>query len=476
VAKNLYKPSIITSMLVLLLLFLVIGQNVAVAQEKPYEGVTVNIITAKLFFSPAFEAAWKNAAQELGIKIVISEYTLDDVLNKVLLDYSAGLRHWDIFLVSEMYRGTVVHAGASMPLDKFIEDPNLTSREVQEYIEEGLYFEPACVGDGVWAPKGERYSIGSLSNPNALFYRTDIFNHPDEKIAFKEKYGYDLEPPKTWSQYMDIVNFFTRKKGETLAGEKLEEDFWGTVQSWSPGINALHDYVSMAANFGYRDFLFDLETGYPNWNSPVNKRVISMLKDMMAYTIPGSLEYNSAASFGMFASGRVAMTIEFFTRGYEMALDPEVSNVIGKWNIAHLPLKEGLTGEPWTLVGASPFHIYSLSENPEAAYALLERISTYDYQKKMMKDYGYCYLKPVYEDPEILEDPEIGEKIKMEGYLGEMYPFVYPIPGALEAMRVAAIAGDSINEVLSGAKSIDESIDKAQEELVKIAIESGHND
>ncbi|MGO7374108.1 ABC transporter substrate-binding protein, partial [Rhizobium ruizarguesonis] len=33
-------------------------------------------------------------------------------------------------------------------------------------------------------------------------YRIDLFENAENQSAFKEKYGYDLAPPKTWKQYL----------------------------------------------------------------------------------------------------------------------------------------------------------------------------------------------------------------------------------------------------------------------------------
>lgn len=44
------------------------------------------------------------------------------------------------------------------------------------------------------------------------YYRKDWLEDDANKAAFKEKYGYDLAPAKTWEQYQDIAEFFTNKE------------------------------------------------------------------------------------------------------------------------------------------------------------------------------------------------------------------------------------------------------------------------
>ena len=71
------------------------------------------------------------------------------------------------------------------------------------------------------------YGVPANSCIGFLTYRRDLFENAEEQAAFKEKYGYDLEVPSDWDAYRDAAEFFTRKKGEKLAGEVLDRDFYG---------------------------------------------------------------------------------------------------------------------------------------------------------------------------------------------------------------------------------------------------------
>jgi ABC-type glycerol-3-phosphate transport system substrate-binding protein len=66
------------------------------------------------------------------------------------------------------------------------------------------YYSEYPKGSGrYWAVPLEADAIGWA-------YRKDWFEDPSEMKAFKEKYGYDLAPPKTWMQLRDIAEFFYR--------------------------------------------------------------------------------------------------------------------------------------------------------------------------------------------------------------------------------------------------------------------------
>ena len=75
---------------------------------------------------------------------------------------------------------------------------------------------------------GKKVSVTLDGDTFLLYYRKDIFQDASEKAAFKAKYKYDLpDPPNTWKQVVDLAQFFTRKKGQKLAGKTLTKDFYG---------------------------------------------------------------------------------------------------------------------------------------------------------------------------------------------------------------------------------------------------------
>ena len=63
--------------------------------------------------------------------------------------------------------------------------------------------EPLLFGDKL-------YTLPWHDGPECLIYRRDLFEDVSEQQAFCNRYGYELKPPATWSQFTDIARFFTR--------------------------------------------------------------------------------------------------------------------------------------------------------------------------------------------------------------------------------------------------------------------------
>ena len=64
---------------------------------------------------------------------------------------------------------------------------------------------------------GKYWALPAEVDANGFLYRTDLFEDAGEKAAFKEKYGYELAPPKTYKELRDIAEFFTRPQTSTAS-------------------------------------------------------------------------------------------------------------------------------------------------------------------------------------------------------------------------------------------------------------------
>jgi len=153
--------------------------------------------------------------------VFIEEIARETLREKTTTVLMAKKERYDVSYVDKAWTGGYAKAGLLRPLNDFIKDPNVVA--------------PWFSIDNLRPPiddltvDGKIYGFPSEGDCQFLFWRTDLFNHPEERAAFKAKYGYDLKVPETWKEYLDVARFFTRKKDERLAGKILEEDFYGTT-------------------------------------------------------------------------------------------------------------------------------------------------------------------------------------------------------------------------------------------------------
>jgi len=85
------------------------------------------------------------------------------------------------------------------------------------------------------------YGLPFHDGPECLIYRKDLFEDSTEKENFKTQFGYELHPPKTWTQFTQIAEFFNRPEDNLYGcafanypdGHNMVFDF--CLQLWTRG-------------------------------------------------------------------------------------------------------------------------------------------------------------------------------------------------------------------------------------------------
>jgi multiple sugar transport system substrate-binding protein len=324
--------------------------------------------------------------------------------------------------------------------------------------------------------EGELTSLPLYVTGTTMFYRTDILDHPDEKVNFEATYGYELDVPETYEQFYDVAEFFTRSKGEKLAGKTLGADFYGVSHSNKPVNFLWFDFVNVLMAFG-ADNIYDPEELQPTFNSPEAVAAGEYYVSLVSFLPPGHLTMASGAATAMFAEGNVALQVEFFGRGATLSMNPENSKVSDR--VAYLPNPSvpGTNRPHATIHTGNGVSLYSLSENLEAAYKVLELAFSPQMMKKvtMEKYLPYDWIPP---RPSVIEDPEV---LAMAPHLADVpelldtsknYFFFSPtLPEYPQAMD---IAGNALSKALAGDVSVRAAFNQAQKELEELFKRAGY--
>ena len=88
--------------------------------------------------------------------------------------------------------------------------------------------------------RGSTYGVSIDGDFQTWVYRTDLFSDPAEQKAFKDKFGYDLAPPRTWKQLDEIALHFFRPEQGLIGCTDLRNQGWGYT-------NWYQRYVPMAS-------------------------------------------------------------------------------------------------------------------------------------------------------------------------------------------------------------------------------------
>jgi multiple sugar transport system substrate-binding protein len=240
-------------------------------------------------------------------------------------------------------------------------------------------FSPAALRQYGEYPEGSGniYALPINQDAMGLVYRKDLFENPDEKAAFQQKYGYELAVPETYDQMRDIAEFFTRPS----------ENLYGLASYGSRDYDAVTSpFDGILWSFGGE--LWDPETKKAQGiiNSDVAVEALTFYRDMFEFMPPGAAgwfydEVNNAVHTGI-----VAMAINWYYFFFVHA-DPSINPYAANMGYDMLPGQTGSDGvfRRAASVGGQGLSISSYSKNIEESWKFLEWFMTPEIQWKWVE-------------------------------------------------------------------------------------------
>jgi len=349
--------------------------NWALAQ-KPYEGVRITVLVHSGHQAVPWYKYAKYIKERYGIELVVVEAPPEELFTKALLGIRSKPAKYDIIQFNSAFVADL--APYLLPLDDYI---------IKTPGEGGVAFGDIlpCFREyqDMWG--GKIYALTIDGDIFFLYYRADLFENPIERKAFKAKYGHDLEPPKTWGEFLEIAEFFTRKKGEKLCGQTLQRDFYGAAFQLKPPrvfywyLFVYWPYIA-AATKGEPHY-FDPKTMKPLISTEAAIKALEVLKKATKYMPPGVLGWEWDETFTAFMKeGCVAMTIHWPDEGKrapELAPLPIPNPPKPKLGVTLPPGVIGPDGKlyRYTMIDAAwVAGIAKNSAHPDAAWAVLSFI------------------------------------------------------------------------------------------------------
>lgn len=402
----------------------------------------------------------------------MSNYSFDELHDKLVLDYTGGNQVWDYVFVQSATRAEWYASGLIYPISRFHkENPGLVDKELAAMDD---WYQVSIDENTL---NGELTSLPLYVTGNTMFYRTDLLGHPEEKANFRAKYGYELKVPETYKEFYDVAQFFTRKSGQKLAGQTLRADFYGASHS-NKAVNFMwFDFCNVLMAFG-ADNIFDPETMRPTLNSPESIAAAEYYVSLVPFLPPGHLTMASGAATAMFAEGNVALQVEFFGRGLTMSVDPANSKVADKVGFAPDPTVPGKNRPHATIHTGNGVALYSLSRNLPAAYKVLELAMSPRIVKKVFLE-KYAPFGWVVPRPSVMRDPEVVARAPFlkqaaEELLDASKNYFFFLPSIPEYPQAMDIAGNALSKALAGEAEVRAAFNQAQKELEELFKKAGY--
>jgi len=290
-----------------------------------FSNVTVNVVGDAGHNLAPYEF-WKDHFPKAGIAIKIIEVPFEGVYEKEKTEFVAGSGAFDVVTFYPAYIGDFAANGYLEPLDEYMKkQPDGVWNPHQEDV-----LPPFRELYNKWA--GKTYALTIDGDAHMMIYRKDLFANPAEQAAFKAKYGKDLRPPETWGDWLQVGAFFTRKKGQKLAGQTLDRDFYGSAEFAKRGFSFAW-FVDRWAASG--ELYFD-DTMKPQINTPAAVAALQNFVDSLKNAPPDVRGYGYDELRDALLNGNVAMVVQW-TDVPKKGADPSQSKVVGKLDYGRVP-------------------------------------------------------------------------------------------------------------------------------------------
>lgn len=425
---------------------------------EPYAGTTITILDEVTPLQEAMAGLVPEFEEETGIEVNYELLNHFDVISRGQADMLSRRGAYDAVLLHSAQMGLLLDADALRPVDDFIADEALTSPDINldDFIEPGF---STALKHG-----GNLYGFLTWNYNSVYWARNDLLEHPEEKDAFKAKYGYELAPAETLQQMRDIAEFFTRKEGESLAGDTLQSDFYGLVMEGIKGGSSF----PMAWNNILRNFGADImdAEGRPSFDTLEMVEALAFWAELWKYGPPGMAEVSLIDVPTLMGQGVVAQSLAW--SDFALGVDREGNSpYAGEFAYRGAPRNADYEGPRSAETEPSPIVISRASSNPEATYLFLQWMVDIDTQKKLaeLMDGAVPSRDSAWELPIYAEHPRLSELFEAmrvslaAGRSKPRAPKIYEIYDAL---------GGLIQEVGLGIVTPEQAAKRGQEAMLQI--------
>jgi len=356
--------------------FLTLGGTAAQAQDK-----TLTLCWAAWDPANALVELSKDFTTKTGTKMKFEFVPWPNFADRMLNELNSKGKLCDLIIGDSQWIGGAAESGHYVKLNDFFAKEGIKMTD----------FAPATVvGYAEWPKNTPNYwALPAMADAVGWTYRRDWFAKPELQAEFKKKYNRDLAPPKTWTEFKQVAEFF---QGRMIDGKKVYGAYIFTERG-SEGITMGVTNVLYPFGFKYENPKkpYDMQ-GFVNSADAV--RALEFYKSLYKCCTPPGLT-NAYMSEGLdaFKSGQVAMQMNWFAFFPGLSKDPNVGG--DKIGFFANPSDKGKGVQ----LGGQGISVVAYSPNRNESLQYIKWFASPEVQKKWQALGGSSAAKAVLDDP-----------------------------------------------------------------------------
>ena len=386
--------------------------------------------------------------KETGVKVDVVQIPWPNFQDQVFTAFVGKSKRYDIVIGDSQWLGRNSVGGHYVDLTDWI----------GKNIDVDSIFGPAMTAFAEY-PKGSKkyWALPAEVDANGYVYRTDLFEDPKEKEAFKDKYGYELSPPKTYKELRDIAEFFTRPP-----------NLYGIATYFSK------EYDSITMGFQQVMWSFGGSYGDPKTykvdgylNSEDSVKALEYYKDLIKFAPPDAPNYYWQETLEAYNAGKVAMAMDYFAflpGAIDSNRNPNYHDKSGFFIAPAGPKGHYIS------IGGQGMSISSYSKNQDIAKDYMKWFMQKPVQEKWAKLGGFTPHK------EVLQSDIFLEATPFNKAFAASFPYLRDFWAIPEYAELLDVCQTNWNAVIVGLKSPKEALDEIVRKHEQIFEEAGYYD
>ncbi|MGM0409758.1 MAG: extracellular solute-binding protein [Bacillota bacterium] len=373
------SSSILIVTILFLTSFLMFGNNVHLkAQESDnlYENSEIRVLVWRDAHTEAVKKKVSEFEDKTGIKVTIDDLPTQSLTEKMAMNLTSETGKYDLVAVDEPY--VPKFASFFINYNEWPEPKVIEEKVDLDIVPEG------AVKAGSW--QNEVKGLPINANVYMFAYRKDLINDEDNKKAFKEEYGYELQQPKTLEQLHEIGEFFYNNN-----------EIYGYAPFTVKSEGATVEFMWLLKSFGTDILNSDLEVVL---NVDKAVEALDYYSKLLEVAPPSKLSMGHPETIRNMEMGQLFSTLQWpaIIAGHE---NPEKSEVAG--DLAYGTNPEGPGGSA-AITGVWTLAIPESSNNKQAA----AEFAYWWGSKESGRDLVEAGMSPMRTD--LLTDPDLQAK------------------------------------------------------------------
>jgi multiple sugar transport system substrate-binding protein len=401
--------------------------------SRDYEGTTLNLLMEDLLETTIIEEMLPEFNELTGITVNFEKVAYPVMHEKLVPQLAAGPGNgsYDVLEVDFYWVYEFARSGWVEDLGTRIEASN-GQFDLARYI-------PALLDIGSTVDD-TTYFVPMYPYPMGLIYREDLFNDEEFQAAYQKQTGTDLALPDSVESYVAMAE----------AVSALDQDIYGAAMQAQQVDPIVMEFCNFLYGLGGAYYNADMTA--PAINDETGVKAAELYARCVNNAAqPGAAGADLNDTMATYSQGRAFSMISYMFMLSEFN-DDEASTVKGVNKMTVMPGGHGLTGSwSWGIPVSSP--------NPDAGWEFLKWVESPEIAMRRALGGGVPAQEAPYENNEFLT------KYSWMPQAKEMIASGEGLPAVTKQAQLVEIMGRHLGDVVSGAKSAQEGMDAAAEEL-----------